>query len=137
MNPIKKISGVSLILALLLPAGASMAASAPTNAANAYDGVYSGTTHLIAGDATKCQPAGTVTVNVTHGRFHYAWGPRQDAIVPISSEGGYSAMLVGSFNTADKHMQMLPRIDGYANGSVLAGTYGTRWCTYSYQFNRQ
>jgi hypothetical protein len=136
-----KLLGVTLLTsALLLPAGVALAASAPAaggaDPGSRYDGVYSGTTRLVAGDATQCQPGGTASVTVANDRFHFAWRPRQDAIVPISAAGGYSAYLRGNAVSADKHMALLPRIDGYANGRVLAGSYGTRWCTYSYQFER-
>jgi hypothetical protein len=137
----RKLLGVTLLTsALLLPAGISLAASTPVplraDSASRYDGVYSGTTRLVAGDATQCQPGETTRVTVVNDRFNFAWGPRQDAIVPISAAGGYSAYLEGNSADADKHMELLPRIDGYVDGRVLAGSYGTRWCTYSYRFDR-
>ena len=139
MNISHKTFGVGLLTATLLLSPvlgiAASASAAATTPLAGYDGVYSGTTHLVTGNPSQCQPDGLVTVNVTQGRFHYAWHPGQDAVVRIGANGGYSAMLAGSFASHDKHMLVLPRMDGRADGHALTGTFGTRWCTYSYRFD--
>ncbi len=113
----------------------SMAAVQPA-AASAFDGVYGGTTQRAAGSGAGCKPGGPVTVTVTEGSFRYAWQADRAAYVRIAGDGSYSAMLLGSFATADKHMTLLPRIDGVASGDALTGEYGTRWCKYTYRLDR-
>jgi hypothetical protein len=115
-----------------LASGAATAASSPVG----FDGAYAGASKLVAGSDASCQAGGPVSVTVTNGRFHFVWRPAHDALVRIAADGSYSAMLRGSFVTADKTMQVLPRIDGRADSRTLAGEYGTRWCKYTYRLDR-
>ncbi len=100
----------------------------------AFDGVYAGPAHALAGYATACRAPEQIVVTVAQGRFRFP--AQQDGIVTISGTGRYSAMLRGSLAAADRRMQTLPRIDGIADGSSLAGEYGTRWCKFAYQLRR-
>ena len=118
---------------LVLPAGGGIAAATDSSA---FDGRYNGTSRLVAGDPADCQPGGAISVTVAGSRFHFPWRPRQDAMVSIGHDGKYSAMLQGSFVASEKHMQVLPEIDGHADGRALTGEYGTRWCKYTYQLER-
>jgi hypothetical protein len=144
-----RVGGLASVFAVL--SVTSIAATAPnaqidasvsqglTLASNSttFDGVYAGTPHLAVNSSADCQPARALRVMVTNGQFHYAWRPAQDALIRIYSKGGFSAMLSGSFVSADKHMQMLPRIDGQADGRTLTGEFGTRWCKYNFRFERE
>ena len=131
-SPLKALT-LCLAMATAAPLpGIAMAAPGPEH----YDGYYTGASQLVPGSDASCQPGMPITVTVTNGRFHFAWRPEQEAVVRIAADGAYSAMLQGSFVSADKHMQLLPRIDGQADSRTLVGEYGTRWCKYTYHLNR-
>jgi hypothetical protein len=113
-----------------------MAQPPDLTAGSPFDGTYHGMSKLVETSVSSCDAGTSIEFQVKHNRFHFAWRPRQDAIVDVSPRGTYSAMLRGSFVAADKYMEVLPRIDGHTDGHVMAGEYGTRWCKYSYQLDR-
>jgi hypothetical protein len=121
-----------LTLCFTLSVAGLVSSVALAGAGDSFDGTYNGQSRLVAGSDPSC-PAGTpISVSVTNGRFHFSWRPQQDAEVRMNADGSYSAMLTGSFASADKRMQVLPRIDGRTDGETLAGEYGTRWCKYTF-----
>ena len=119
------------IAAAAYSSGGAMAASAPN-----FDGSYTGAGELAPSAGTFCPKAMPISAKVTDGTFRFALRADQEAVVRIKADGTYSATLPGSLAVADKHMLMLPRIDGRADGHTLAGDYGTRWCWYSYRLDR-
>jgi hypothetical protein len=126
-----KILALGLAISVAVPLS-GMAAAAPAR----VDGVYTGASQLVPGSEPSCQVGTPISVKVTDGRFHFAWRPAQGTVVRIGAAGGYSAMLRGSFVDADKHMTVLPQIDGRTDGPSLVGDYGTRWCKYTYRLDR-
>jgi hypothetical protein len=135
----------ALLLVLALPCGGALAASlsgttstSPLDAtpSSSFDGTYRGSAALIETSISRCDPGAAIDVAVKNNKFDFTWKPGETAIIHIGSDGRISAMLQGTFASADKHMQVLPRIDGYTDGHVLAGEYGTRWCKYKFQLDR-
>jgi len=129
----KSVQVYMLASLLVLSAGEGIAAATDSSP---FDGLYNGTSRLASAGQADCQPGGPISVTIAGGRFHFAWHPRQDAMVSIGPDGKYSAMLQESLVASEKNMQALPRIDGRADGHALTGEYGTRWCTYTYQLAR-
>jgi hypothetical protein len=134
-----------ILLAAALPYRTPVAASLSgsitaqtqgSSAGSPFDGTYRGTSRLAQTSLSSCEAGTSIDLAVTNGRFRFAWRPRQSTVVSISHSGGFSAMLRGSFVAADKHMEVLPRIDGHTDGHMMVGEFGTRWCKYSYQLNR-
>jgi len=123
---------------LALRAGiAAMSFAAPgMAAAPAFDGTYIGTSRLVVAKAAACAPGGPITVHVQDGRFDYRWQHAQDSMIRIAADGTYSALWPNMPVTADKRLAAWPRIDGVAGGGHLTGSYGTRWCTYSYRLDQ-
>jgi hypothetical protein len=128
---IRKIARTLSILGaiLALPPGYASAASL-------FDGVYAGP---VTATGVDCAPQGQkaaehMVATVADGRLSRPARPQGS--IRIASDGSYSALLRGSQAASDKHMQVLPNIDGVADGQRLVGRYGTRWCSYTYHLDR-
>jgi hypothetical protein len=102
-----------------------------------FDGRYTGHTQRLSGDATTgCPEGGPVTLDVTAGRFQYPWRPLQTFDVRIAASGGFAANAGNLTAQSDKHMMIMPVMDGAVHGDRIAGEFGTRWCSYRFEATR-
>jgi hypothetical protein len=111
--------------------------SAPAVAMSPFDGTYTGVSQRLSGDtATGCPEGGPVNITVSAGRFHYPWKPHQTFDVRIAANGAFAANAGNITAQADKHMMVVPIMQGRVTGAHLAGEFGTRWCSYRYEATR-
>ena len=109
---------------------------AQTAKQQSFDGTYSGTTQLIGSDTTSCSAGQMVTLDVRDGQFHQPWRPRQTFDVKIGSDGRFYARSGAITAQSDKHMMVVPVIEGQVSGKRLTADYGTRWCHYRLDASR-
>jgi hypothetical protein len=108
-----------------------------TVAMSPFDGVYTGVSQRLSGDATAgCPDGGPVSITVSAGRFHYPWKLHQTFDVRIAANGAFAGNAGNITAQADKHMMVVPVMQGRVTGAHLAGEFGTRWCSYRYEATR-
>jgi hypothetical protein len=118
---------------LALTSGSSIPAfaqTAPIAATSPFAGTYAGTAQAIAGNDPSCAPAGHVTLAVQDGRFRLPWRELQAFDVRISPDGSFFATSGSVLAQSDKHMMLVPTLQGRVSNTGLQATYGTRWCRY-------
>jgi hypothetical protein len=94
------------------------------------DGIYKGNTESFATNNGPCLPGQAVAVEVRKGRFTLAWTGRQQFDAEIRPDGTFYATTGASPIQADKHMTLLPTLQGRVAAADIAADYGTRWCHY-------
>ncbi len=131
----KLIGGTLLALTVggLSPA---MAQTASPTAASPFAGTYTGTTQLVTDNDPGCAPGGRVTFAVQDGRFRLPWHEPQSFDVRISADGSFFATSGSVLAQSDKHMMLVPTMQGRVSGAGLVADYGTRWCRYRLEATR-
>ncbi len=121
---------------LALTLGSLNSASAQPGAASSFTGTYAGITQGAAGNDPSCAPGTSVTLNVQNGRFRLAWHEPQAFDVRIAADGSFYATSTTIPAQADKHMMLVPTMQGRLSGTNLVADYGTRWCHYRLEATR-
>jgi hypothetical protein len=131
----KVIGGTLLALACgcISPA---LAQPATPDAAASFSGTYTGTTQHISGHDGHCWLGGPVKLEVHDGRFRFPWNEPQEFDVKIGPDGTFNASSPGVLSKSDKHMMLVPTMQGYVSGSTLVADYGTVWCHYRLEATR-
>jgi hypothetical protein len=114
----------------------SAVSAPPAVALSPFDGTYTGSSQRLSGDPGTCTEGGPVNLVVTAGRFHYPWKPLQTFDVRIAANGAFAANAGNITAQADKHMMLVPVMQGRVDGDRIAGEFGTRWCSYRYEATR-
>jgi len=106
--------------------------------ASLADGIYQGTTERLTGaNEHHCSDSGPISIEVTGGRFKLPWRPLQTFDARIDAHGGFSATTANQFAAADKHMTIVPVLQGHVVEGRIIGEYGTRWCSYRFEAVKQ
>jgi hypothetical protein len=140
---------------LALTLGGVNPAPAQPAAASQFTGTYTGTTRLAgeqsqvvaaagpmqfeqqaSGQAGRCSPGGPVSLDVHDGRFRLPWSGPQAFNVRISPDGSFYATSSTVPAASDKHMMVVPTLQGRVSGASLVADYGTRWCHYRLEATR-
>ena len=100
------------------------------SATSQFDGAYTGNSQLAGTNITACRPAQKVTLNVRNGQFQLPWNEPLMFNARISPDGAFFATTSGTMIQAEKHMTLLPTLQGHVGGASLVADYGTRWCRY-------
>jgi hypothetical protein len=114
---------------------ASLAQSAGQNGmqgsmtAYQFDGIYKGNSQQIAAHSETCGPGQEITVDVHDGRFKLAWHDPQVFDARIRPDGTFFATTASTVQ-AEKHMTIVPTLQGHIGTTGLVADYGTRWCRY-------
>jgi hypothetical protein len=95
-----------------------------------FDGVYKGNSQRIATSDESCRPSQQVAVEVRHGRFMLPWNDRQNFDAKIARDGSFFATSGVPPVLAEKHMSIIPTLQGRIGATGLVADYGTRWCRY-------
>jgi hypothetical protein len=108
----------------------------PVVAQPAFDGVYKGESHRIAGTDSSCAAERTSVVEVRNGRFILAWHEPLTFDVRVRADGRFHATSSANLALAEKRMAVVPTLDGGVNGTTLVADYGTRMCRYQLEATR-
>jgi hypothetical protein len=113
-------------------------ANVPSHAAPLVDGVYQGTTERLTGAKVDgCSPGGPISLQVSDARFALPWRPLQTFDARIDAHGAFTATTANRVAAADKHMTIVPALQGHVVEGRISGEYGTRWCSYRFEAVRQ
>jgi hypothetical protein len=123
--------GLSFICATTGPArSASSGGLEGSLTAYPLDGLYKGTTQPLVANNEACRPGQPVTLEVRNGRFKFAWNERQLFDARIRPDGTFYATTGVAPVLAEKHMTIIPTLQGRVAAADVVADYGTRWCRY-------
>jgi hypothetical protein len=94
-----------------------------------FDGLYKGDSQRVIAKQDACAPRQEVALDVRNGRFKLNWHGPQVFDAKIARDGSFYAT-TGSVGQAEKHMTILPTLQGRIDAAGLVADYGTRWCRY-------
>jgi hypothetical protein len=112
---------VLLVAALQAKAAFPMVANGKT--------IFVGQTTLLADRSPACRPAGPLTIVVQGGRFEIPWND-QKFHATVRSDGSFFSVAGSPLGLSDKHVMMVPTLQGRISNGVLAADWGTRLCHY-------
>jgi hypothetical protein len=123
--------GLSFICAITGPA-LSASPSGLESSLTAYplDGIYKGNSEPFPANNEACRPGQAVALEVRNGRFKLAWNERQLFDAKIRLDGTFYATTGASPIQAEKHMTLVPTLQGHVAAADVTADYGTRWCRY-------
>jgi hypothetical protein len=122
--------GASLLALACGGLSAASAQPASSAAASPLSGTYIGAAQHISGSEAPCEPGGQVKIDVRDGHFRFPWHEPQAFNVRISPDGSFFATSGDVLAQSDKHMKLVPTMQGHVSEASLVADYGTRWCRY-------
>jgi hypothetical protein len=99
-------------------------------AAYQFDGTYKGNSELVAANDQSCRTGQAVALEVHQGRLELPWHGPLVFNARISRDGTFFATAGDAPLRAEKHMTILPTLQGRIGATGLVADYGTRWCHY-------
>jgi hypothetical protein len=97
--------------------------------ASQFDGLYSGTSQRVSAIGESCHPGEAVALDVRNGRFRLAWRGNDVFDARILHDGSFYATS-GAPVQLEKHMILVPVLQGRIGTAGLVADYGTRMCRY-------
>jgi hypothetical protein len=95
-----------------------------------FDGIYGGNSQPVTTNDKGCRPSQEVALEVSKGRFKLPWNDRQVFDAQITPNGTFFATTGALPVQAEKHMTIIPTLQGRIGPAGLVADYGTRWCRY-------
>jgi hypothetical protein len=134
LNP-KQLLAAALALSLICTAAGRAQSASPSgleSSLTAYplDGIYEGNTQPFPTNNEACRPGQAVALEVRNGRLELAWNERQLFDAKIRPDGTFYATTGASPIQAEKHMTIVPTLQGHVAAADVTADYGTRWCRY-------
>jgi hypothetical protein len=130
-RPLLAALGLSCICATISPAqSASPGGLEGGLTAYQFDGVYKGNSQRITTHDDVCGPGQQVALEVHNGRVRMPWNESQVFDARVSRDGTFFATTGGSLVQAEKHLTIIPTLQGRIGPAGLVADYGTRWCRY-------
>jgi hypothetical protein len=94
-----------------------------------FAGLYKGSSRPIVANDESCRPSQEVALEVRHGQLKLVWHEPQVFDARIMDDGRFFAT-TASMVQAEKHVTIVPTLQGQIRGGDLVADYGTRWCRY-------
>jgi hypothetical protein len=95
-----------------------------------FDGVYNGSAQRVATTDESCRPARDVALEVRNGQFKLPWQGNLSFDARVAHDGSFYATSGVPASVAEKHMTLVPTLQGRIGAKGLVADYGTRFCHY-------
>ncbi len=130
--------GALMLLAFCACGQPAANANGSEQAALRVDGVYQGTTTRLTGaNVDGCSGDSPISIEINGARFRLPWRHLQTFDAKINSRGAFSATTADRVAASDKHMTIVPALQGQVVDGRISGEYGTRWCSYRFEAVKQ